>query len=187
MKRRFCRVLLLLTIPLLLTGQVDQDETKGETESSSQKTLLDVDFQDAPTFIKSNSLTLKAEARIFEYKGNVEVKQGDFILNCDFLEGFYSENNEVQKMIAHDNVVITKGQNIRATSELAEYLAADETVTLTLGPELQQDDSVLTADAIKIFLKEDRSVAEGAVRVKLVENQAEGEDTASKPNKKNLF
>ncbi len=149
-------------------------EAQNQQASSPQEasnSLLEVDFQDAPTFIKSNSLTLKTGTRTFEYKGNVEVKQGDFIMNCDLLEGFYNEKDEVERMVAHNNVIITKGPGIRATSELAEYLAENETVVLTEGPELQQEESILTADLIRIFLKEDRSVAEGTVRVKLVEKK----------------
>jgi lipopolysaccharide transport protein LptA len=99
------------------------------------------------------------------------VEQGDFTLTSDSLVGHYDEKNQIQDLVATGNVIIIRGDSVRATGERAEYLQATETITLTESPELQQDDSVLTADTIKIFLNEDRSTAEGNVRVKLVEDK----------------
>ena len=156
-------------LPVLSTAQ--ETDKGSDKETKKKQTLLDVDFQDAPTYIKSNSLTLKTESRTFLYEGGVEMKQGDFILHCNTLEGKYDEDNVVQTLEALQNVVITKGTNIRATSEKAIYSKKSETVTLTENPELQQAQSVLTADLIRIFLEEDRSTAEGQVRVKLVDEK----------------
>ena len=121
-----------------------------------------------PTFIKSASLVLKANERVFAYEGGVEVRQGDLTLTASALEGNYTEKNQINQLTARDNVVILKGENIRATGERALFENATQTITLTNNPELQQDGSILTADTIKIFLEENRSVAEGNVRVKLI-------------------
>lgn len=131
------------------------------------------EFGKLPTYIKSNSLSLKQKERVFVYSGSVEVRQGDMILTADTLEGRYNERNEVQELVASSNVVILKGENIRANGNRAVYKQATETVTLTENPELQQEGSVLTADSITIFLQENRSSAEGNVRVKLVKKDAE--------------
>lgn len=160
-----------INLPLSSLGgnsKTDEDETEEK-----KNPLLDTDFSKAPTFIKSDSLILKSEAKKFEYLGNVEVKQGNMLMTCDNLEGFYDDENQIQRLNAKRNVVITKGENIRATSESAVYLRKDETLTLTESPELLQEESVLTADLVRIFLKEDRSVAEGQVRVKLVKSEEE--------------
>ena len=92
----------------------------------------------------------------------------DLNLKCDLLQVIYNEDNQIEELIALKNVFITKGDTIRARGERAVYEQADESLTLTENPELQQDGSVLTADRIRIFLAEDRSVAEGEVRVKLL-------------------
>jgi lipopolysaccharide transport protein LptA len=131
-----------------------------------------------PTFIKSSSLVLKGNDRVFAYEGGVEVRQGDLTLTAASLEGKYTEKNQIDQLTAKDNVVIVKGENIRATGERAIFENATQTITLTNNPELQQEGSVLTADTIKIFLEENRSVAEGNVRVKLVKKEA---DTAGAP------
>lgn len=132
-----------------------------------------------PTFVKSDSLSLKSEARTFTYSGNVEVTQGDMTLTAQTMDGFYDENNKIKQLIAKGNVLITKGPQIRATGERGIYDADTDTVVLTEDPELQQDGSILSADRIRVFLSENRSVAEGTVRVKLIQKDKAAVDTKS--------
>ena len=145
----------------------DKKKDKG-TDTFTTIPGMDKGMGDLPTYIKSNQLELNTQARTFTYSGNVEVRHGDMTLTCDFLDGNYNESNKIQQLAARSNVIITKGDTIRATGAKAIYDAAQELVTLTDSPELQQDQSVLTADAIKIFLKDNRSVADGTVRVKMI-------------------
>jgi lipopolysaccharide export system protein LptA len=168
MKRHLLAGLLIVTLYLPHPGlcqEKKEEKPSGFILQNNQKNL--------PTYIKSDTLTLKSEERVFQYSGNVEVKQGDFTLTSDILDGKYDANNKIQELVARQNVVIIKGENIRGHGERATYDAATETVVITENPELQQNDSVLTADLIRIFLKENRSTAEGAVRVKLVNDKKE--------------
>ncbi|MBX7144530.1 MAG: hypothetical protein K1X79_08785 [Oligoflexia bacterium] len=139
---------------------------------SEQAVSMDIlnspNFNGEPTFVKADSLTLKTDARTFKYAGSVEVKHGDMTITSDSLEGNYDENNKIQRMLAHSNVVILKGDNMRGTATDATYTAAKDTVVLTGSPELTQNESTLSADVITIFLKDNRSEASGQVRVKLV-------------------
>lgn len=130
--------------------------------------LMGDDFNKLPTYIKSDTLNLKSDDRVFVYSGNVEVKHGDMTLTTDTLEGKYSQNNKVELLTAKGNVLVLKGDTLRANGEKGVYEAGTEVVTLTENPELQQNGSVLTADIIKLYLNENRSSAEGAVRVKMV-------------------
>jgi lipopolysaccharide export system protein LptA len=130
-------------------------------------TAKDKDFGKLPTNITSDSLSLNAKERIFTYKGNVVVTQGDMTLTSKTIDGSYSDQNQIQKIVARGDVVITK-QDIKATSQLATYDAVSSIVTLTDNPQLQQGESVLIADKIKVYLNEDRSQAEGNVRVTFV-------------------
>ena len=129
-----------------------------------------------PTFIESKNLTLDSEKRVFTYTGGVSVKQGEMTLKADSLQGTYTEANEIQKLEAHGNVDITKGLDMHATSEKAVYDTKNEIMTLTDNPEITQKGSTLSADIVKIFVKENKSVAEGSVRMKVI--QTEGEDKA---------
>ena len=176
--------LLITAVPALRAQNASSSSSSeaqtGSTAASSgaaslfdTNKLADGDFGNLPTYVKSDSLTLKSAERLFVYSGNVEVRQGDMILTSTTLEGKYSENNQIEQLLALVNVVLTKGETIRATGEKAIYDAATSTVTLTENPELQQEGSILTADVIKIFLKENRSTAEGTVRVKLVKKEGQ--------------
>lgn len=168
---------LLLTSILLLLGRISPTYAQSDSERSSLGALgssslfggntKDKDFGKLPTNITSDTLTLNAKSRIFVYKGNVIVTQGDMTLTSKVVEGNYNEQNQIQKIIAKGDVVITK-QDIKATSQLATYDAVSSIVTLTDNPQLQQGESVLIADRIKVYLNEDRSQAEGNVRVTFV-------------------
>jgi len=138
-----------------------------KTDSLFGTSGKDKDFGKLPTNITSDTLILNAKTRVFVYKGNVIVTQGDMTLTSKVVEGTYSEQNEIQKIVSRGDVVITK-QDIKATSQLATYDAVSSIVTLTDNPQLQQGESVLIADRIKVYLNEDRSQAEGNVRVTFV-------------------
>jgi lipopolysaccharide export system protein LptA len=169
----FCS-LLFLSVAQPCHAQPRPSSAKAAPVASpkpTSKSPLAGDFGNQPTFVKSDSLTLKSEKRIFTYTGNVEARQGDMTITCDTLEGTYTEQNKIATLTARSNVVIVKGPTIRAQGERADYQASSETIVLTENPELQQEGSVLTADLIRIYLKEDRSEAEGAVRVKLVKKE----------------
>lgn len=125
----------------------------------------DIDFSKAPTNISADSLTLLNEKRTFTYQGKVVVTQADLTLHADFLDGAYSEKNEIQTIVARSNVDITKGTGIKATGQRAVYNALDRTIVLTESPAIEQNGSTLTADLIRIFIDENRSVAEGNVKV----------------------
>lgn len=149
--------------------------------------LFSADFNKEQTEITSDSLTLKAKKRLFVYTGNVHVTQGDLTITSDLLEGAYDINNKIQKLVAKKNVKITKGEGIKANSEKAVYVNKTETLELTENPSIDQDGSLLTADLIRIFLKEDRSEAEGTVRVRLKDStdpQTKQEKAPGKEKKK---
>ena len=125
------------------------------------------DLSKGPTNISADSLTLFSDKRTFTYQGKVVVVQGDMTLTSDFLDGNYSEKNEIEMIIARSNVTITKGPDIKAGSQKAEYNAKARTIILTEAPHIDQKGSVLTADLIKVFVDENRSIAEGNVKVSL--------------------
>jgi lipopolysaccharide export system protein LptA len=121
-----------------------------------------------PTFINSKTLTVNHNTKIFEYTGDVVVTQGDMKLTSKSLTGVYSEKNDIETLTAKGDVVITKGEDMKARGNRAFYRAADQTVLLTESPEIEQKGNLLSADEIKVFLDENRSVASGQVRVKVL-------------------
>ncbi len=180
------RALAIATLfSLAASPALAQEQASGSSiDKLSSNSLFDQKLQDdsfgkAPTHIKSESLSINAKDRIFTYRGNVEVTQGDMTLTAKTIDGLYTEQNQISKLVAKGDVVIIK-QDIKATAQQAIYDATSSVVTLTDNPQLQQKESILIADRIKVFLKENRSQAEGSVRVTVV-NDKDGGPSASKP------
>jgi lipopolysaccharide export system protein LptA len=168
-----CALTLVVCCPVRVVAQSSSD---GSALNSLDKSPLlgnsfnDKEFGKLPTHITSDTLTLNNKTRIFIYRGNVVVTQGEMRLTSKEIEGSYSEQNEIQKIIAKGDVRITK-QDIISTSQRATYDAINSVIVLTENPQLQQGESVLIADRIKVFLNDNRSMAEGNVRVTVVKNQ----------------
>ena len=124
--------------------------------------------QKAPLLIKSKSLDLNSKERTFTYRDEVEVQKGDLVITADLVIGTYTEKNEIQKIVCQNNVVITRGETLRASSNRAVYFVDRDVIEMTEGPDLIHDGSALSADKITFYVAEDRSEAEGNVRVKVV-------------------
>ncbi len=154
----------------LASGAHAQSSPTGSMANLMDSKAFDDSFGKLPTNITSDSLSFNAKERVFAYTGNVQVTQGDMRLTSKTLEGTYSEKNELLKLVAKGDVFIAK-QDIQATGQIASYDAVAAIVTLTENPQLQQKESILRADKIKIFLNENRSQAEGDVRVTFVNSK----------------
>ena len=146
-----------------------------KTESHS---MMGVETGDdaSPLFVKSDSLMLDSKKRIFTYKGNVEIIRGDLTITSDLAIGNYDENGKIQRVTCQDNVVITRGESMRASANHALYIVERAVIELTESPELFDRGNALTADKVVVFVDEDRSEAEGNVRVKVIkaENSPDG-------------
>jgi lipopolysaccharide transport protein LptA len=126
----------------------------------------------APTVITSDTLDLDTKTRDFVYMGNVVVIQEDMKLVCDKLIGSYDANNQIQTLSARLNVIITKGADIKAESQRADYDPKTEVMKLTENPSLIRGGSELRSEVIKIFLRTEKTLAEGKVQMKVLEKDA---------------
>lgn len=135
---------------------------------NAQEKLFDSDLGNAPTYITSDKLNFNAEEKTFTYTSNVIVTQKDLKMVADQIVGKYTKDNQIESLVATGNIVITQGPDLKATSKKATYLAAKDTLTLTENPQLEQKGSILNADKIIIYIKENRSEALGTVSAKLV-------------------
>ena len=154
-----------------------KEAPKGAEKSGDQKVPLagfkDM-FQESPTtaggplYIKSDTLELNSKARLFIYKGNVELVRADVTITANIVEGKYDRQNRLETILCRGNVVITKGEGMRATSNRALYNVSAATIELTEAPELYREGNALSADKVTVYIDEDRSEAEGNVRVKVI-------------------
>jgi lipopolysaccharide transport protein LptA len=125
-----------------------------------------------PILIKSDSLNLDSQGRKFTYRSNVEITKGDLLITADLVNGSYDEGGQIEKIICEKNVVITRGETLRATSNRADYDVKGSKIVLTEGPEINDKGNILDADKVTIFVDEDRSKAEGNVRVKVIRSDS---------------
>jgi lipopolysaccharide transport protein LptA len=157
----------------------DPPKPKGDTPAANSKSdnALKGLFNETPAqgqgplFIKSDSLELNSKDRVFLYKGNVEIVRNDVTITARYVEGRYDDQNRIQTIICKENVVITRGEAMRATSNRAVYNVLSGTIELTEGPELYREGNALAADKVIVYINEDRSEAEGNVRVKVIKTE----------------
>jgi lipopolysaccharide export system protein LptA len=160
----------LLFLPLLLFSQPGWSaETKG------RKTL---GSGDAPVVIRSNSLEVDNKKRVVSFVGAVEARKEDMLIRCQKMFVYYSEDAgkgekkgttadgaglKIEKIVAIGDVKIdrTEGGG-SATADEAVYYEAEEKIVLQGKPVVKQGDDFVEGSTITLFLKEDRSVVEGA-------------------------
>ena len=130
---------IVLFCALAMTPLLSVAQEQAATQPASEDGVLQADFNKAPTYITSNNLVLFSEQRLLKYTGKVHVIHQQMDMTCDRMEATYNDKNEIQQIVAFDNVFIKNGPNVQARSEKAVYTQADETVTLTENPELVRD------------------------------------------------
>lgn len=157
----------ITTITLPQSADTESKKDDKPRSDSLKGVFSNTSDTKSPLNIKSDTLELNSKDHIFIYKGNVELTRDDMKVNSKRLEGRYDEENRMQTVLCIGDVVITKGPSIKATSNRALYKVASSIVELTEGPELYRDGNILIADKVTIFLNEERSEAEGNVRVKV--------------------
>ncbi len=143
-------------------------ESGGAKSELGEKLRFSEKEENLPLFVKSNTLVLDSKARVFTYRGNVEATKGTMVITSDVMIGQYDEENRIQTITALGNVVITKGEAMQARANRAVYEVEKARIELTEGPEIIQQGNALSADKVTLFVDEDRSEAEGEVRVKVL-------------------
>ena len=157
-----------LTIASIITPVLAENKV---SKRPSLKSNQQVSLNKVATYITSESLTANHSKRTFSYQRNVVVKHGDITIKCNMLDGSYDENNQILKITALGKVIVTRGEDLRSTSNRADYDAKNETIVLTESPEITQNGSSITANKITIFTANNRSEAEGNVKVKVIEKK----------------
>ena len=161
------------------TPEKASSDDKSKKDSGGTNSLKQL-VQESPTsgggplFIKSDTLELNSKEHVFTYKGNVEVVREDVTITAEIVEGQYDDKNQLQTILCRQNVVITKGESMRSTANRAVYHVASATIELTEGPELYREGNALAADKVTMYINEDRSEAEGNVRVKVIKPDEAG-------------
>ena len=126
-----------------------------------------------PIDIKSNTLEMNNKLKIVTFKGDVNAKKDNFVINCDKMLVYYktftdeSEKGDegktkIDKIVATGHVKINRAKGGTAKAEKAIYYQEDEKMVLMGNPTVKQGSDLVKGDRITIFLNEDRSIVEGS-------------------------
>ncbi len=150
---------------------IRREQRRMEADGRVQSALYRAQRKDAagaravvPVFATSSSMFYSDTERRLHYRGDVDIKQGTERITSDASDVFLLKDQpEVERTVADRNVVVTQPGK-RGTGERGEYVAADETVTLTGNPARVEDEEKGTSEGrrIVVFLRENRSVTDTA-------------------------
>ncbi len=135
------------------------------------KALADSSSKKGPMVITSKTLELDDELKTVTFTGSVNAKNADFLIKCNKMVIYYhktqsgSKNtpetgNKIDRIVAIDNVRITRTQGGEATAQKAVYYQKDDKIVLTGKPVIKQGKSFVEGDRITLYLKENRSIVE---------------------------
>jgi len=115
-----------------------------------------------PLRITAQELEADNKNRVITFRGKVEARQGELIINADTAQVFYEkkdEGNEIREVVATGNVKVQEGDRL-ATAQKAVFANREQKITLTGQPKVWQGKDVVSGEKIIVLLEEDKSFVE---------------------------
>ena len=135
-----------------------------------------------PLHVTSDRMEANYGEGVVTFLGNVVAKRGDFVLTSRTLKVFLrKEGEEIEKIVAEEDVKISKGER-KAACQKATYYYNEGKVVLEGNPIVWQGDNRLRGWRIVFFVNENRALAErkGNERVRVTIVQTEERKGAGK-------
>lgn len=141
-----------------------------------------------PIYITADWMEVDQTKNTITYKGRVVTVQADMTMRSETLTAFYDpQMKQMSQIVAEGKVNATQGNRI-ATGEKAVFDDKAKTVTLTGNPVMRQGNSQVTGTKVVYFMEQDRAVAEGDGKTRVVatifpeelKNQDKGDATGGK-------
>ena len=147
---------------------IQQRQGQFDATGGVQSLLYDVKRKEngretlVPVSASANALTYLRDTRLLRYTENVDVRQATDRITGGRADIYLSESNEIARSEFQQSVVITQ-PNRRASAEVANYNASDESVILRGNPARVEDAENGTSQAAQmtIFLRSNRVATEG--------------------------
>jgi lipopolysaccharide export system protein LptA len=118
-----------------------------------------------PTVVTSERLQVDYARNVGTFTGNVLAVDPRITVRADqmvvFFGGGTNTVRSLDKIVADGGVVISQGDR-KATSEHAEYTAADGKVVLTGGPSVKAPDGVVTGERITFWREQEKMEVQSA-------------------------
>jgi LPS export ABC transporter protein LptC len=149
------------------TITVEPGAGKFTAEGGVQSALYDAKVRlqgktsTVPTFATARSMTFDRATRVLSYRENVDIRQGSDRIVAGSADVYLSQENEVSRTVAQNNVVITQPGR-RAAGEWVQYTADDESAILRGSPATVTDTDAGSSQSAQIaFNMRERRVVSG--------------------------
>lgn len=118
-----------------------------------------------PVYAAASSMNYNRDSRVLQYRNSVDIRQGVDRITAGVVDVYLSENNEVAKTIAEQNVVITQ-PNRRAVGDWAQYTSADEVAIIRGDPATVSDaeNGSSQSGQITFNMRENKITSEGKTK-----------------------
>ncbi len=113
------------------------------------------------TVITSDTLLFDYQRSIAVFEGSVRVVDHQVTLTCEKLYVYFDENNQIDSVVARENVHIVQGDR-HARAGRAVYRATDGSIVLTENARLYRGVEELQGDEIQIFTTSEKVIAKPA-------------------------
>jgi LPS export ABC transporter protein LptC len=145
---------------------VSQNDGQFDAVGNVQSALYDAkqkgNSAGTPVFASSKAMRYNRNARLLQYRENVDIRQGTDRITSGMADVFLDENNEVVKTVAENSVVLTQPHR-RGTGDWVQYTAADEVAVLRGRPAVVSDAERGSSQSneITVYMRENRFVGTG--------------------------
>ena len=137
------------------TAEASSEHPKKASDDKTQLFKPKALGSDQPVNITSDRMVADNRNRTVNFLGNVVSKREDMIMFSDQLSAVYTEQSNIEKIIARGNVKIHQTDRT-ATCQEATFFQLRQQIVMTGKPKVWQNKNIITGDKITIFIKEDR-------------------------------
>lgn len=150
---------------------IEQKTGKFVAEGNVQSVLYNAKLRQKgkessqPVYAAASSMNYNRDSRVLQYRNSVDIRQGTDRITAGVVDVYLSENNEVAKTIAEQNVVITQ-PNRRAVGDWAQYTSADEVAIIRGDPATVSDAESGSSQSASITfnMRENKLTSEGKTK-----------------------
>lgn len=116
----------------------------------------------APVYVSSRKMIYNRDSRLVRYETDVDIRQGTDRIVGGIAKIYLDEKNELSRSEIENNVTITQ-PNRRAVGDYAEYIAANEVVTLRGNPAHVDDaeNGSSSGGQMTVYLRDNRVISQG--------------------------
>jgi lipopolysaccharide transport protein LptA/LPS export ABC transporter protein LptC len=147
---------------------IQQPQGQFLAEGNVQSLLYGVKRKDngkesnAPVHVSSNKMAYNRDTRLIRYENTVDIRQGTDRILGNVANIYLDEKNELSRSDIEGNVVITQPSR-RASGEYAQYIAADESVSIRGNPARVEDpeNGSSSSAQMTLYLRSNRVISEG--------------------------